>query len=151
MPCLFVRAALPNLAEPKPLKDAYYLARLEHWRLGHRSTDLYRLYAHELTLEGGLSVLQKHRHNFLQILVELVESRALAVRSPEAGNVTNLEARVGVAFDNGSEVVHRGSPLFNLYITRELVTSATDRRAGGMRPGVIMVFKFLSRGKSDWL
>jgi hypothetical protein len=87
-------------------------SRLKYWRLGRRSADLYRLDAHELTLEGGLSVLQQHRHNFLQIPVELVESRALAVRSPEAGNLTDVETRIGVALDNGSEVVHRRSPLF---------------------------------------
>lgn len=57
VPELFVRAALPNLSEPKALEKAHHLARLEHWRLGHRSTDLYRLNADELSLESGISVL----------------------------------------------------------------------------------------------
>jgi hypothetical protein len=114
---LFVRAALPNFSEPKPLKDAYHLARLEHWRFRHRSTDLYRLDAYELALESGISVFQQHCHDFLQILVELVEGRALAMSSRKSGNVTDEKSRICVAFDNGSEMVHRRSPLFNWYVT----------------------------------
>ena len=103
---LLVRAALADLDKPEPLDD---LARLEDRDRAHGAPGLGdedRLRADELRLEGGLPILQEHGDHLPQVGVELVKAVPLAVSAWEAGNVSDEDAGLRVALDDGRVSAH---------------------------------------------
>jgi len=81
--------------------------RLEDRRLGHPSTDLYRLDTDEFALKGRLTVLQKHLDHFLEISVEFIERFSLSMRSGEARHISYIKPGIGIAFDHCGVMGHR--------------------------------------------
>lgn len=55
----------------------------------------------ELRLERRLAILDKHGNHFPEVGVQLVQALALTVRPRRAGDITDEELRLGVAFDDG--------------------------------------------------
>lgn len=84
MPKLAVRASLPDLREPQLPEKRHDLARLEDRRLRHGLRHFDGLSADELAFKSGVALFKKHFDHFLEIRPQLVERRALAVRSRKA-------------------------------------------------------------------
>ena len=53
-----------------------------------------------------LAILEKHGHHFPEVGVQLVQALALTVRPREAGEITDEDVRIGVAFDDGRVRTH---------------------------------------------
>lgn len=84
------------------------LSRLEDRHCWHRaSSHLDDLGADELARHCRGTVLEDHRDDFLEVVVEFFESLALGVRTWESRDVADKEPGVGAALDNSSEVPHR--------------------------------------------
>lgn len=73
------------------------------------SVNNYRLRANEFRLESRFTVVQKHFYDFLKIYLQLIKGVSLAVRSGEAGNVSDVELGIGAALYNRGESMHGGS------------------------------------------
>lgn len=77
--------------------------------------------ADELRLEGRLSVLQQHRHHFLQVFPQLVDRVPLRVGARPARDVSAVDPGLGVAFYDGVEGAHGSRSLASAGTRRESV------------------------------
>ena len=62
--------------------------------------------AHVLAVQHRFPVIEKHRDDFRQVLVEFREGVALAVRSRKPGHVPDVEARLRATFHDGRVGAH---------------------------------------------
>jgi hypothetical protein len=100
-------AALPRSPEPQVVQ----LPREASGWAGCPLRDLDRLNSHELRLQPGLAVLQKHAHNLLKVALQLIQGRTLTVRTGPPWYVSNEEAGIGIALDDEAIATHfRYSP-----------------------------------------
>lgn len=103
---LAMRTALPDLYETQITEQRDNLPRLQDWQLAQVSRDFDGLGADEHTLEARVTLFEKHANHFLKVDAELIQRLALAVRTCEARNPTDIQPGVGVSFDDRGEVLH---------------------------------------------
>ena len=60
----------------------------------------------KLGVELGFAVVKQHGNHFLQIRMQFIQRRALAVRTGEAGHMAHVEVGIGAALDYGGVSVH---------------------------------------------
>ena len=65
---LFMRTTLPNFDESENQEYRNYLARFQYRNTGH-SGDNNRLSTYKLGFKPGLTVIQKHGDNLLQVFI----------------------------------------------------------------------------------
>jgi len=108
MPKLLVGTALPHSCESHPLKDRDHLSRSQARQRAH-GLRRDRLDSHELGLELGLPVLQKHGQDLFEVPVQLVQGSALGMRPGESGHVADIQSSVWVPFNDGCVGPHQSS------------------------------------------
>jgi len=105
MPVLSVRPALADFQEPKSLEEPGHLARLQDRNRSHlRNLD--SLDSYEFRFELRLTVLKEHLDDFTKILTQLVNARALAMRSGPTRDVADIKSGIGISFDDDVEGPH---------------------------------------------
>ena len=70
---LQVRSALSYQHKPQTLEPPADLARLQYWQFAHGLIHLNHLRAHEIRLQGWLSVFEEHSDDLFQIVLQLVQ------------------------------------------------------------------------------
>ena len=73
MPVLAMRPALPDLFEAEAHQQRRHFAGLQDRQGVHGLRDSNRLKTNELRLELRIAVLEKHRDDFTEILLEFIE------------------------------------------------------------------------------
>ena len=77
---------------------------------GTRSSHDDDLGTHVLAVQHGFPVIEEHRDDLLEVLVEFLEGVALAVRSREPRHVPDMETRIRTTFHDGCVAAHRRQP-----------------------------------------
>ena len=103
---LLMGAALPNLDEAQLPEERDDLARLQDRNLAHRSRHFDGLGPDEHALEAWRAIFEKHLNDLLQIGLQFVQRRALAVGAGKTRHPPHVQPGVRVSFDDGSEMLH---------------------------------------------
>ena len=103
---------------------------------GTRSGNDDDLGTHVLAVQCRFPVIEKHRDDFLEVLVEFLEGVALAVRSGKPGHVPDVEARIRATFHDGRVTAHR-SQRYDWDSTEVKRSSRASARWGGGRSSLI--------------
>jgi len=74
--------------------------------IAHRLPDHHQLSADELRLQSGLTVLEEHGDNFLEILIELVQALRLTVSAGKTRDVTHVNSGLRALFDDDGVGIH---------------------------------------------
>jgi hypothetical protein len=106
MAVLAVGSPLPSEGEAMTFQQALNVPRLQNWDGAHDLRDLDGVGTDELCLEAGFPILEQQRHNLVEIVKQLVDRSALGMGPRPARDVTDEQASVGVAFDDGGECAH---------------------------------------------
>ena len=77
---------------------------------GTRSSHDDDLGTHVLAVQHGFPVIEEHREDLLEVLVEFLEGVALAARSREPRHVPDMETRIRATFHDGCVTAHRRQP-----------------------------------------
>src|SRR5437763_7288115 len=107
MAVLHVRATLADKLEAKRVEDPTYLPWFKDGSFRHvLCRDRNALRTDELRFESGFSILQEHFDDLTQVLLQFIESLTLRMCSWESGDVADIIASVGAAFDDRSVNPH---------------------------------------------
>jgi hypothetical protein len=120
---LLVRPFLSNLSKAERNESRHDFRRLENRQLAFRHclAHLNRLGSDELGFQGRLAILEQHLDDFGQIPIQFFDRFALGMRTGKAGNISNVEARVGAPLDDGrvgSHTKFSAAFLINFYPIR---------------------------------
>lgn len=96
---LFVRAALADFSESEPDKNGYDFIGFEDGNIAHDSSYGNVLNPDKLRLQHGLAVLQKHRNDIVQVVIDLIQRFALGMRARKTGNKTNEQPGLCASFN----------------------------------------------------
>ena len=89
---LFVRSALTDFGETEFDEDGNDFTGLENGDVAHYSSDCDVLDSDKLGLQQGLTILQEHCNNVVQVVVDFVQRFPLGMCPGETGNKTNVQA-----------------------------------------------------------
>ena len=103
---LFVRTALTNLDKPKRNQNGNDLRRLQDRDVSHPSSDCDILNSDELGFEYRLAILEKHRNDFLEIAIELIERLALRMGAGKPGHESDKQLGPGTLLDHRRKNSH---------------------------------------------
>jgi len=90
----FVRSALADFDEAEFDENGDDFIWLENGNIAHDLSDGDVLNPDELGLQNGFAILQQHRNNLVQVMVDFIQRFHLGMRAGKTRNETNEQARL---------------------------------------------------------
>ena len=103
---LLVRSLLTNLDEAQLKQRSDHLPWLQDREAGHPGSGRDRLNPGECGFHLGSAILQQHRDDLAEVLVQFVQTAPLRVSAWEPRHVADEQAGLEVLFDHDGELSH---------------------------------------------
>jgi hypothetical protein len=89
---------LADFREAQFDENSYDFVGFEDWNVAHDSSDGDILNTHEIGLQHGFAVFQKHCNNIVQVMVEFIQGFPLRMSAGKTGNESNEQASLWASF-----------------------------------------------------
>jgi len=103
---LHVRTSLAHQDKTEGLKDSAHLSRLEHRKASHDLPHLDGLGAHKLGCQGGLSLLEQHAQDLLEVFPQGIQRLPLGVSARKPRHISDVKPGVRALLNHRREGPH---------------------------------------------
>jgi hypothetical protein len=101
-----MRTTLANFGETERDENGNDLTRLENRDVTHRSRNCDVVDPDKLRLQVWLAIFEKHGYDFLEVVIQLIESLTLGMGAGETRNKPHKKLGLGATFNNSRVSSH---------------------------------------------